>query len=162
MSELTAEYVNSVLFYDEETGELFWKKSLSTNVKPGRRAGCLARGYIFVGIRGELHPAHRLVWLMKTGKWPTATVDHIDRDRANNRWSNLRLASPHDQQGNLPIRKNNKSGVRGVFWNRGKWLARISTTAGRKIHVGYFSDIAEAKAAYDKAASQHFGEFYKP
>lgn len=155
---LTADFARDLLRYDEEDGSLYYRKS-GHLVRAGDKAGHIHNGYASVNIKGRNFRAHVLIWLIKTGALPTVTIDHIDRDRSNNRWANLRLATRHDQHGNMPIRRDNSSGVRGVSREGNRWKAQIRRD-GKKIHIGYFADVASAKAAYDAAAKQYFGEFY--
>jgi HNH endonuclease len=64
------------------------------------RADILADdGYRYVEIDGELYRADRVAWLYVTGEWPEGEVEHINGDRGDNRWENLRLkeqAERHD------------------------------------------------------------------
>ena len=88
------------------------------------------------------------------------SVDHIDRDRSNNKIENLRAATSTQNQGNRSLNKTNTSGFRGVGWHKkyNKWVARISIN-GKLKNIGQFNCIEDAKAAYRKEAIAHFGEF---
>lgn len=87
-------------------------------------------------------------------------VDHINRDRLDNRRCNLRLATQTQQRGNIPLSPHNKSGYRGVYWRKDiqRWSARISI-GDRSRALGCFDTPEDAAVAYDKAALEHFGEF---
>ena len=104
--------------------------------------------------------AHRVIWAMQTGAWPTGEIDHIDTDRANNRWGNLRHVGRAENEMNKRRRADNTSGAKGVRWKaeRQKWQARIRL-GGREMHLGYFADIEDAKAAYAKASAEQHGEY---
>lgn len=52
-----------------------------------------SNGYLIIKVGGRYLPQHRVAWKLMTGKWPQAEVDHINRNRADNRWCNLREAS---------------------------------------------------------------------
>lgn len=92
---------------------------------------------------------------------PGIEVDHANRDRLDNRRSNLRLATRRQQTANQSIRSNNSSGFRGVSMNRkrGKWQAHIRIH-GKSVSLGAaFTSPDEAARAYDAAAVQVFGDF---
>lgn len=104
--------------------------------------------------------AHQLAWLLSHDEWPPRNIDHIDMDRANNRLSNLRLATPSQNGANRGRQKNNSSGLKGVAWNKGakRWRAQIKAN-GKRRHLGYFDTAEEAHAAYQEAAASLFGDF---
>lgn len=83
-------------------------------------------------------------------------VDHRNRDGLDNQRHNLRRATKAENAINSKLRKGNKSGLRGVHFDkaRGKWAARLSYR-----HLGRFDDPLEAARAYDRAALKHHGEF---
>lgn len=87
-------------------------------------------------------------------------IDHINGVKTDNRLSNLRLASRSQNMANTGLRSTNKSGVKGVCWDKqsGRWDARIWKD-GVAHRIGYFDDLDQAKVAYDAAASRLFGEF---
>lgn len=118
------------------------------------------KGYINIKINGVLYKAHRLAWLYMTGKWPIAQIDHKDGDKKNNAWANLREATNGQNQMNLPVKRNNTSGVKGVSWDKNtrRWRARI-TAGGVCFTIGYFREKKDAAAAYTAAAQNRHGEF---
>lgn len=145
------------LSYDPQTGILVWKTS-----KRGIAAGTPVRGkrpdgYIRVNIRGEMHYAHRIAFVLMTGKWPERHVDHIDGDPSNNRWANLREATPSQNLANS-FRPNKTSSLKGVSRSRDRWRATISID-GKARHIGVFATKDEAHAAYVDVAKKIFGEF---
>lgn len=87
-------------------------------------------------------------------------VDHRDCDGLNNRRSNLRIADAFENARNTRIRKNNKSGTKGVYFDsaRNKWAALIAAS-GKKYALGRFETAAEARAAYRAAARILHGDF---
>jgi hypothetical protein len=86
-------------------------------------------------------------------------VDHINGNKLDNRKENLRLATPTQNQGNSKIPKNNKTGYKGVFQVRsGKFVAQIKINY-KSTHLGTFDTAEQAAEAYNKAASDYFGEF---
>lgn len=157
---LTAERLRELLDYDPETGIFTWRISRGS-AKAGAVSGTInADGYIVLGVDGVLRRASRLAWLYMTGGWPQNEVDHIDQDRANNRWDNLREAT-HAQNGrNRSRRSDNTSGRIGVCWDKdvGKWRARIRLN-GVDRHLGLFTSLDAATAARRDAELHFFGAF---
>lgn len=99
---------------------------------------------------------HRLV----AGTPEGLLTDHINGNGLDNRRANLRISTRTQNNRNLRTNKANTSGVRGVSWSAklGKWWASI-TVAGKKKHIGYFSDLTAAAVAYEEASRFHHGEF---
>lgn len=154
---LTAEKLRQLLNYDAETGVFTWRVRASIRAKPGAPAGTVDnRGYIRIGVAGGIYRAHRLAILYVTGEWPAEEVDHLDGDKANNRYANLRDVSRALNQQNmrLPYRSG-KSGYLGVSLHRptGKWRARVSI--GRRAQsLGLYDTPDAAHAAYVAAKRQ--------
>lgn len=92
---LTPERLRCLLSYDQGTGLFTWLIDRGNGACAGQRAGTVDRnsGYVLVQIDGRQYRAHRLAWLYVHGRWPRPLIDHIDRNRANNRISNLREAT---------------------------------------------------------------------
>ena len=152
------------LLYDPETGLFTWK----VNVKGGRAqigkvaGGINAYGYIQIRFEGRHHRAHRLAWLYMTGRWPRNLLDHIDGDRQNNRFCNLREANNSQNNWNSVRPRHNTSGFKGVSWSKtvGKWSSSIKV-GGTQRHLGYFDTPENAHAAYAAAASEMHGEYMR-
>jgi hypothetical protein len=83
-------------------------------------------------------------------------VDHRNRDGLDCRRCNLRLATVSQNNANLPRRKDNTSGHKGVFWaaHAKRWRVRVGFQ-----HVGYFTSLKEAARAYNRVAKKKFGTF---
>lgn len=108
-------------------------------------------------------PPPRFLRGLLEGGFPSeaATIDHVDRNPANNRWANLRPATYREQTWNQRVRrKNNTSGFRGVIRSGGRWRAGISKD-GVTHHLGVFDTLGEAVAAYEAKARELHGEFYR-
>jgi hypothetical protein len=160
VTNLTAEQARALWTYEPETGLLRWRVTTSTRYKAGSVAGYIQpKGYVVVGYGYRLWSAHRLAWLIVTGEWPFGEIDHIDADKANNRWSNLRDVPKSLNGANVPARRSNTSGFKGVSWHKhhGRWSAAIQKD-GRQRHLGYFDDPEQAHAAYATAANDLFGD----
>lgn len=161
--------LHELLSYDEETGVLTFRslpptsrKNINFNNKCGGKiAGTInAGGYLVVGIDQKYYLAHRIIWKMKVGMEPPAVVDHEDTEKANNRWCNLREASHGSNIHNSRLRKDNVTGVKGVYWDASHkaWCAQIALH-GKQIRLGRFSDFEDARQAITEARKRLHGEF---
>lgn len=158
---LTVERLREVLDYDSDTGIFVWRCAPSPQVQVGDVAGHLnKKGYVYIGIDGNLYLAQRLAWLYVTGEWPATGIDHKDLDPSHNWFSNLREATQLQNLKNVPRHKDNQSGYKGVIFDktRGKYRAEIMTDGKRK-YLGRFNTGVEAHAAYSAASLQQHGEF---
>lgn len=143
--------IGELLTYSPDTGQLTWKVARG-RCSAGSRAGYdTGRGYIGVRVNGVCTYAHRIAFLLMTGRSPSF-VDHINGVRSDNRWSNLREVSRSENARNMSRSSVNTSGVVGVFWNagKGKWTARIKKHQATK-HLGDFDDFDLAVAARKSA-----------
>ncbi|NLB79300.1 MAG: Fis family transcriptional regulator [Clostridiaceae bacterium] len=87
-------------------------------------------------------------------------IDHISRDRLDNRKINLRHVSQQQNVLNRGISKNNSTGYKGVYFDkqRKKYVAEIMC-GGRKHHLGRFDTAKKAAIAYNRKAVKLFGEY---
>lgn len=149
MAELSVERLREQLHYDPETGEWTWLTR--THTRPaGRRAGkTLSHGYHVIRVDDRLYHAGRLAFLYMIGRFPNPEIDHINRNRADDRWTNLREATYRLNALNRGLLPNNTSGLTGVTWNkRGrKWVAQTSV-GNRNVYLGRFDTKEEAHRAY--------------
>jgi hypothetical protein len=147
--------LREVVSYNPLTGKFTWTFS-QTNAAPRQCSG----EYIHIRIEGRLYRAHRLAFLWMNGQWPKGKVDHKDRDRSNNRWSNLREANHAQNMRNSKIRSDNKSNMKGVSWHKSskKYRAQIRTDQGR-LHLGVFDTAEAAHQAYKIASTKYHGQF---
>lgn len=157
--QITVDRLREVLSYDAETGVFTWLRPTAYCIKVGQVAGArLQDGYLRICVDGEKILAHRLAWFYVTGEWPAHLVDHINGVVNDNRFANLRKATPTES--NFNRKTWGKSAYRGVSWaaSHGKWGAHIQRS-GVKAHLGFFADEREAAEAYLFAALEHHGEF---
>jgi hypothetical protein len=90
----------------------------------------------------------RLAWFYTTGAWPKDQIDHIDGNKSNNRFANLREATPsQNTQNQRRAMRTNKLGILGVILARGKFRAQIWFD-GKNKFLGYFATAEAAHAAY--------------
>ena len=155
---LTQERLQELLRYDPATGIFTWRMSPRPNVFEGQIAGCVdrKRKHIMITIDRRTYKAHRLAWLYVYGVWPASEIDHINQDGGDNRLQNLRLADRFINTQNTGLRKDNKSGHRGVDWSAAanKWRVRIQAN-NKKITVGHYSVLSDAVEAYEVAARHY-------
>jgi hypothetical protein len=99
--------------------------------------------------------AHRIIWLMMTDEWPEAEVDHINGNKADNRWDNLRLATHGQNKANAGAMHR---GLKGAYKVKNRWRSVIRAD-GYTQHLGYFDSEQDAHLAYVEAAKAVFGDF---
>ena len=99
---------------------------------------------------------HRLIMNTPKGMF----TDHINRDRLDNRKSNLRICNASQNRANETLGNTNKSGKRGVYWSKvcNKWRAVIGFN-NQLISLGYYDDINKASEVYSEKAKELFGDF---
>lgn len=160
------DYLKSILNYDPLSGEFIWRSRADrspwwNNRYGGKRAGYISPiGYCHIGINDRLYAAHRLAWIIMTGEDTRDQIDHIDCNKSNNAFANLRRASHAQNQQNRHAQSNSASGIKGVCWHKGgrKWAAKLKV-GKRYYHLGLFDTIDDAASAYAAAVKEHHGAF---
>lgn len=154
-STLTQARLRELLHYDPEAGIFRWLVNVSSTGRAGQIAGCRrstqGAEYIVIRLDRKLYLAHRLAFLYMEGEFPRAIVDHIDADKSNTRWANLRHTTKGGNAQNKKVAQSNnkKSGLLGVYWSERnqKWGAKL--VVNRKQHHGGFHETPEiAHQAY--------------
>ena|ERR1700722_7780625 len=163
------EELKRLLSYNPETGQFTWlvkRLSHAGKAKAGSIAGTLKTGvgggYIQIGCFQVIHRAHRLAYLFMTGE-PVPKgfeIDHINGNRADNRWENLRVVTRKQNSMNHGKRSDNSSGSRGVYWltQKKKWLAKIVIDS-KPIYLGIYSSIEDATNARRAGEEKYCGDF---
>jgi hypothetical protein len=139
MSKLTQDELKDLFFYYPDDG-IFVKKA------NGRITGSLDNdGYYYLTIYKKQYKLARLAFLYMTGNWPENDIDHIDRNRSNDKWNNLRDVTRSQNMRNKGATKKNISGVRGISWHKlsKTWCASIGDK-GKIINLGYFKEKIDA------------------
>jgi hypothetical protein len=154
---ITQEDLKKSVSYNPDTGEFIRliASGYRGRHKVGTKIGSLHRcGYVECMILGHRVLLHRLAFLYVTGKWPESEVDHIDGNRSNNAWSNLRqITHQANIQNQRKARGDNKSSkMLGCSFDKwsGKYVARIRSN-GKYLNLGRFETAAEAHSAYLQA-----------
>lgn len=144
---ITQEELKQYVTYDPETGLFRSTGSKYSNKKEGEIVGSLhkTKGYIYLTLKGKTYRAQRVAFLYMTGAWPSYQVDHINQNKADNRWSNLREATPMQNCHNRPLYKTNSSGQTGVVRHTqtGKWMV-LCRSNGQQHYGGLFESLEEA------------------
>jgi hypothetical protein len=153
---LTRARLRELLHYDRDTGEFRRWKRVGDEIQLGEKAG-----HLEICIDERWYQAHQLAWRYVTGRWCRPLIDHCDGNGTNNRWTNLRRATPSQNTANSRRARTNTSGYKGVTRHRRCWRAMICKN-GRSIHLGTFATPETAHAAYVAAARKLFGKFARP
>lgn len=159
---LTQAELKSILSYDEITGIFTWLTRTSNRIKIGATAGARHNaGYVSIGINGELYLAHRLAWLYVHGNFPEDEIDHINGDRGNTSFANLRAATHQENICNTGMYSHNTSGYRGVTWRKdtNKWQAQVKE-GSKHIALGCYETAELASEAYQSYTKKSFGKFH--
>ena len=140
--------------YDSESGKLYKIRESSGKLcNPEREINALtSNGYLRVTITDrnglkKLFLVHQLIYYMVSNVEPLSIVDHINGDKMDNRFENLKLSNESLNQRNRKMQSNNTSGITGIYWDkdRNKWASEARDPTGRKKYLGRYDDIEEAK-----------------
>ncbi len=99
---------------------------------------------------------HRVILGLTAGD--KRLVDHVNLDGLDNREENLRIATTSKNAMNRHVTKISKSGLKGVFFYRGKWRASIGLN-NRDIFLGDYATTELTHEAYCEAAAKYHGKF---
>lgn len=144
---ITVERLKSVIRYEPRNGNLY---RYTMRNRKGRIAGHKEKGgYVEVMIDGRIHPAHRLAWLYMTGEWPKGQIDHIDGDKWNNKWTNLRdVTGSINAQNRKRANKGRKHKLPlGVYKDGDAFMALLWMNK-KRYRLGTFATAKEAHETY--------------
>jgi len=169
---IDVETVRCLLRYEPDSGLLFWRERHEPHILPDVKNSWNTRyadkqaltyinpdGYRVGKFNNTTLIAHRAIWAIVTGQWPTSQIDHINGIRTDNRFHNLRDVSNDENHLNLRMASNNTSGITGVYWSARtqKWVAQIQLN-GKQKNLGYFltkEEAATCRANAEKANGFH-------
>lgn len=153
---LSQERLKELVSYNPDTGTLYWNTARKGVAKG--LAGCTRKGgYSVIRIDGALYLSHRIIFFLVKDEWPVEFIDHINGDKSDNRWNNLRCASPSENgcnrlltsQGVYEIVRKGRPGV---------WFSPVIEKDGRK----YSSTFRKKEDAIEWRKNKErelFGEF---
>lgn len=151
---LTLQEATRIFRYDEETGKLYWNERVHKRIRVGQECGRVtSHGYRKLRVFGKEYYVHRLVWLLKTGSWPNNQIDHINRNRLDNRFSNLRDVTCQQNLCN-----NNFLGIKKA--SRGSTYSASITVNKQTIYLGNFPNAELARQAYLSAKEKYHAPIY--
>lgn len=161
---ITQSQLKKLLHYNPETGVFTWLERDNNKrfnaLCAGNIVGAICpNGYLITSINNKSIRLHKLAFLYMEGRIPRY-VDHKNRNKSDNSWDNLRECTASESAHNTGLKPNNKSGFKGVRWNKqcGKWQAVVKLDY-KQHHVGLFATPKEAALAYDAKAIELHGCF---
>lgn len=143
--------------YDRATGLFFRKKREGLVVLPLKVGNA---GYGYITVEGKRYMAHRLAYLYVFRKLPLKPlqIDHINRNKLDNRIENLRVVTPSQNMCNIGLISSNTSGHRGISLRGSKFEVNIQYQGVPK-YLGVFDSLEEASNVYKSARKELHGEF---
>ncbi len=170
-TDITAAELRSLMAYDPDTGIFQWKERPQSDFTErkfaliwngrfaGRVIGNTKSTYKMAFVKGRGRTLHRLAFIWVTGENPKGDIDHINRDKHDNRWSNLRVVTRTSNRHNCDPSAKNTSGVVGVCWHKDAkaWVAQIKKH-GKNHHLGLFREFSDAVARRKLAEKQFYPE----
>lgn len=152
------ERLHELFDYSVVTGNLYWRESRNNQATGSKVKNSWDKGYKRVSVDGVRYKQHRIIWKWITGEDPGQELDHINCDKGNNAWHNLRAATR--QQNNRNVASQGATPFKGVSYypRYEKYMAQI-TVNGIQRTLGYFDTPEEAHQNYCAVASVLHGDF---
>ena len=132
---LSQKHLKDLFVYDRVTGIVTKKSS-------GLAVGSLTKmGYLRASVLDLDYMLHRLIWCMETGSFPDGQIDHINGNRSDNRWCNLRLTTNRKNAINKEMHRKGK--LPWAYKEGRKWKSEVKVD-GRSVYLGLFETAVEA------------------
>lgn len=159
---ITQKQIMEYLEYNPDTGVFAAAKTHGTLWRQGKVVGHKNKaGYITITLLGKVRKAHRLAWIYVYGEDIDGyEIDHINGDKSDNRICNLRISSHQQNMFNMKKKSTNKSGVKGVHFDKrcNKWRAQTSINK-KRVHIVLFNTIESAEKAIREFMVANHKEF---
>lgn len=160
MSNLSWDELIAVLKYDSDTGIFTWNKDIGKRIKKGSIAGCInSQGYVQITIAKKAYLAHRLAWFYSFKEWPEEQIDHINRNRHDNRLDNLRDVTQsiniHNADTSSKLAVSGYKNVRKRAENRYQAIVEVY---GKYVSIGFFSSGDAASIAAKEFKEKYINE----
>jgi hypothetical protein len=151
----TLEY-ELVRLFTYKDGHVYYKVDHGKK-KAGSRAGSKVKGFPYrrLVVYGKKMLEHRVVYFLCHGYWPKV-VDHINRDKLDNRIENLRACTTSQNAFNKTVKSK---GAR--LHSCGKWESYLSINGSFK-SLGYFNCETAARIASSLYKKDYSGGFFNP
>lgn len=144
-------------FYSEN-GRVFVKKTYNSYVRVGQEVGCSTKTYNYIRVFGYNYGRHKVVWVLNGGSF-SDVIDHINRDKQDDRIENLRAVTKSQNEINTGARKNNKLGEKNISIcsSTGKYVVQIYRSG--KLYKKRFDILKKAKDYRDTLCKRIDGEY---
>lgn len=152
--------LKQIMNYCPQTGEFTWLETRRGVTRIGMRAGATYNnGYRVINVDKHRVSEHRLAFVYMLGRLPRGVVDHINGEKSDNSWANLREVTHSQNNMNQKLGVRNSTGVIGVRFRkqRNKWVAFISYQ-GKQKHIGHYNNFFDAVCAR-KSAEIEYGYY---
>jgi len=157
---VTQRDVKDTFEYDPDTGVCTWKiyRLKAAPGEPIDERYVYKDGYIVISLKNKAHMLHRLIWLWMTGDWPKNQIDHLNGDKLDNRWENLKDVTQHQNLCNKGAYKKESPEPTGVRKEGKNTWSAILTVQGTQMNLGRFDDPEKAHNAYLQAKLLFHGQ----
>lgn len=153
--------IKDIISYNPDTGQFHLKVDRSPRSKKGDRCGWLTdRGYRMIEVNGKGYSEQRLAFLLMTGELPIKQMDHINGIKDDNRWYNLREASPSENSCNKPVRPDSGTGIKGVAYYKETNRYHVQITVnGKQQRFGCYEGLELAELVAREVRNKYHGDF---